>query len=114
LASFCAFCGAPHSCGVASLRACGEGVDAPWKRSQRSWGIGSLGAFCAATRPHLASDICHPAFVIRHPCISIPHSEFRIFRGWAVSTRSAARSPTTAAPRGRPGHARRRCGAACR
>ena len=42
LASFGAFCGARQSCGVGSLGAWGGGVDAPWRRSQRFWGIDSL------------------------------------------------------------------------
>jgi len=58
LASFGAFCGARHSCGVGSLGAWGGGVDAPWRRSNTS------GALTRCSRLHrihpTSSRICHP------------------------------------------------------
>src|SRR5271157_3005627 len=69
-----------------------------------------VGRFVAAyVIPHPASVICHPAFAICHFSFPIPRSEFRIphfltegathslaprKRGWALSPRVAAGSPS--------------------
>jgi len=100
LASFGAFCGARHSCGIGSPRsrspapqppdvpailgAWGGGVDAPWRRSQHSWDIDSL--LSPSPQPigcvelamtHRSASRC---VLATHPtCLLVPSSRIVLF-----------------------------------